>query len=213
MWDQYRQEYFTIKATIFVCIHDAPGGFAVSGQTKGISGCPVCVDRTASVYLPSSRKMVFMRHRWFLERKHKYRKMKRHFDNTVEKDSALKWYTRKLLFEMVKNIQVVFGKGTIKGQKRKKTPTLTNIHFKKQSIFFKYLPYWKDLETCHNTDLMHVTKNVFNNIIGTLLDMQRKMKDGLKSCKDLVQFGLRPMLHPMLRPNGKHYQPPQLATD
>jgi hypothetical protein len=58
-----------------------------------------------------------------------------HFDNTVEKDSALKWYTGKFVFEMVKNIKVVFGKGTIKGQKRKKTPTLTDIPFKKQSIF------------------------------------------------------------------------------
>jgi hypothetical protein len=55
---------------------------------------------------------------------------------------------------------------------------------------------------------MHVTKNVFDNIIGTLLDMTRKMKDGLKSCNDLVQFGLRPDLHPKLRPNGKHYLPP-----
>jgi hypothetical protein len=45
--------------------------------------------------------------------------MKRYFDNMVEKDSAPKWYTRKLLFEMVNNIQVVFGKGTVKGQKRK----------------------------------------------------------------------------------------------
>jgi hypothetical protein len=70
-----------------------------------------------------------------LERKHKYRKIKRYFDNTVEKDSAPKWYAEKLLFEMVKNIQVVFGKGTVKGQKRKKTPTSTNMPFKKQSIF------------------------------------------------------------------------------
>jgi hypothetical protein len=46
--------------------------------------------------------------------------MKRYFKNMVEKDSALKRYTGKLLFEMVKNIQVVFGKGTVKGQKRKK---------------------------------------------------------------------------------------------
>jgi hypothetical protein len=52
---------------------------------------------------------------------------------------------------------------------------------------------------------MHVTKNVFDNIIGTLLDMLRKMKDGLKSHNDLVQLGLRPELHPKLRPNGKHY--------
>jgi hypothetical protein len=36
---------------------------------------------------------------------------------------------------MVKNIEDVFGKGTVKGQKRKKTPTLTDIPFKKQSIF------------------------------------------------------------------------------
>jgi hypothetical protein len=41
----------------------------------------------------------------------------------------------KLVFEMVKNIEVVFGKGTIKGQKRKKTLTLIDIPFKKQSIF------------------------------------------------------------------------------
>jgi hypothetical protein len=61
--------------------------------------------------------------------------MKMHFDNTVEKDSAPKQYTGKLVFEMVKNIEVVFGNGTVKGQKRKKTPTPTDIPFKKQSIF------------------------------------------------------------------------------
>jgi hypothetical protein len=32
---------------------------------------------------------------------------------------------------MVKNIEVVFGKGTVKEQKRKKTPTPTDIPFKK----------------------------------------------------------------------------------
>jgi hypothetical protein len=47
------------------------------------------------------------------------------------KDSAPKQYTRKLVFEMVKNIEVVFGKETVKKQKRKKTPTPTDIHFKK----------------------------------------------------------------------------------
>jgi hypothetical protein len=55
-----------------------------------------------------------------------------------------------------------------------------------------YLPYWNDLETCHNIDLIHATKNVFDNVIGTLLDMPMKMKDGLKSHNDLLQFGSRP---------------------
>jgi hypothetical protein len=125
-----------LYAIIFVCVHDGPGGFTLLGQTKGNSGaCPICVDGTASVYLPSSRKLVYTRHRRFLSRKHKYRKMKSHFDNTVEKDSASKQDTGKPIFEKVKNIEVVFRKGTIKGQKRKKT--LTDIPFTKQSIFFQ----------------------------------------------------------------------------
>jgi hypothetical protein len=62
MWDQYQQEYFTLKAIIFVCIHDAPRGFIVLGQTKEKSGCPICMDGTTSIYLPSSRKLVFMQH-------------------------------------------------------------------------------------------------------------------------------------------------------
>jgi hypothetical protein len=120
IWNQYQHEYFTLYVIIFVCIHDAPGGFTVSGQTKGKSGaCPVCIDETASVYLPSSRKLVYMQHRWFLQRKHKDRKMKNHFENTVEKDSAPKQYTEKLVFEMVKTIEVVFGKGIVNVHKRK----------------------------------------------------------------------------------------------
>jgi hypothetical protein len=80
-----------LYAIIFVCIHDAPRSFTVLGQTKGKSdACPVCVDGTTSVYLPTSKKLVYMRHWRFLPRKHKYRKMKSHFNNTVEKDGALK---------------------------------------------------------------------------------------------------------------------------
>jgi hypothetical protein len=80
-----------LYAIIFVCIHDAPGGFTLSGQTKGKSDAyPLCVEGTKSVYLPSFRKLMYMRHQRVLPRKHKYRKMKMHFDNTVEKDSALK---------------------------------------------------------------------------------------------------------------------------
>jgi hypothetical protein len=107
-----------LYAIIFFCIHDAPAGFTVSGRTKGKSGASlVCINGTASVYLPSSKKLVYMRHQWFLLRKHKYRKMKSHFDNTVKKDSSLKQNTGKLVFEIVKNIEVVFGKGTVEGWK------------------------------------------------------------------------------------------------
>ena len=35
--------------------------------------------------------------------------------------------------------------------------------FKKKSIFFKYLSYWKDLDVRHAIDGMHVQKNVFES--------------------------------------------------
>jgi hypothetical protein len=59
---------------------------------------------------------------------------------------------------------------------------------------------------------MHVIKNIFDSIIGTLLDMPRKSKDGLKSHTNLVQFDLRPELHPISRPNGKYFLPPTSYT-
>ena len=89
------------------------------------------MDGTAYLYLPSSKKLVYMQHQRFLEEDHKYRQMKSHFDGTVEKDSAPKPYSGKLVFRMVKNIKVVLGKGKIKGKKRKKTASPTGTAFKK----------------------------------------------------------------------------------
>ena len=71
------------------------------------------------MYLSSSSKVVYMRHRRFLSVKHKYRKLKECFDNTHEKDSAPIKCSGKLVFELVKNIKVVFGK-KIKDRKREK---------------------------------------------------------------------------------------------
>jgi hypothetical protein len=34
MWDQYQHEYFTLKAIIFVCIHDAPEALQYHGKLK-----------------------------------------------------------------------------------------------------------------------------------------------------------------------------------
>ena len=53
---------------------------------------------------------------------------------------------------------------------------------KKQSLFYKYLPYWADLEIHHAIDGMHLKKNVFGNTIVFLLETSAKTKDTLKSC-------------------------------
>jgi Zn-finger protein len=38
---------------------------------------------------------------------------------------------------------------------------------------------------CHNIDVIHIEKNVVDNIIGTLLNMENKTKDNLKARLDL----------------------------
>src|SRR5438128_9474116 len=106
-----------------------------------------------------------MRSLWFLPPSHRYRKMRKEFDGTEEKGRAPKHLDGKLVFELVKNIKVVFGKKLPKGKetikKRKKTTESDDqtketgghekdaIGFKKLLIFFKCLPYWKDLDIHH----------------------------------------------------------------
>jgi hypothetical protein len=72
----------------------------------------------------------------------------------------------KFVFEMIKNMNVIFGKPT-KGIKRKKSEKPPNVSpFKKQPIFFRYLPYWKEFKIGHAIDTMHVEKGVFGSTIG-----------------------------------------------
>ncbi|GKB63075.1 hypothetical protein Tco_0919261 [Tanacetum coccineum] len=62
-----------------------------------------------------------------------------------------------------------------------------NSPWKKKSIFFT-LPYWKNLLLRHNLDVMHIEKNVCDNIVGTLLGQVGKSKDNLKARLDLEKW-------------------------
>jgi hypothetical protein len=86
-----------------------------------------------------------------------------------------------------------------------------NVVWKKNSIFFT-LPYWKDNLLQHNLDVMHIEKNVMDNIIGTLLDMKEKTKDNHATRLDLHKMDLRKTLHPFTNERGKTYLPAACHT-
>jgi hypothetical protein len=220
MVDAFEKKEFTLRAIIFVTITDYPGLFSLSGQIKGKTGCVVCIDGTCCVYLNASMKTVYMRHRRFVVKGHRYRSstMNGFFDNTDESQTDEPQKTRygQKVFEMSKGIHLEFGKkkkeedGTTKKTRKRKRadkedppPVRPVVPFKKHSIFFKYLPYWKELDTPHAIDCMHLEKNVFESTIGVLLDIKGKTKDGLKSRQDLVNLGIRPEIHPTPPVNGK----------
>src|SRR6266508_4758679 len=160
VWDEFKQECFTLRAMIFAAITDYPGVFSLLGQMKGKKGCLVCLGDTQYVYLFGSNKLVYTRSQRFLPPSHRYRKMTKEFDGIEEGDRTPKHLDGKLVFELIKNIKVIFEKEVPKGKentkKRKKTTKSVDqtkemggheeeaTGFKKLSIFFRYLPYWKD---------------------------------------------------------------------
>ena len=89
-----------------------------------------------------------------------------------------------------------------KKKNRDKAP-IAGVLFKNRSIFYKYLPYWGDLEVRHAIDGMHPRKNVFGNAIRLLFETSSKTKDTLKSCQDLVAMKIREDLHPIDIGNGR----------
>jgi hypothetical protein len=160
MIDASLKEKFTLKAIIFVTITDYPGLFSLSGQIKGKTGYVVCIDGTCYTYLNASKKLVYMRHRRFLSKKHRYRAslMNKYFDNQEEHElheTKRTNYGQKV-FEMVNGIEVEFGKKKKEEQEKdadgKKTkkrkrdkmeeePSAPKVPFKKKSCFFRYLSY------------------------------------------------------------------------
>jgi hypothetical protein len=54
---------------------------------------------------------------------------------------------------------------------------------------------------------MHLKKNVFESVIGLLMDTLGKTKDGLKSRRDMVRLNVKSELHPKPLGNGKYLLP------
>jgi hypothetical protein len=68
--------------------------------------------------------------------------------------------------------------------------------WKARSVFWD-LPYCKYLHTPHSLDVMHVTKNVCENLLATIVNMLDMTKDGPKARHDLELLGIKKELHGM----------------
>ncbi|OMO91599.1 Transposon, En/Spm-like protein [Corchorus capsularis] len=150
---------------------------------------------------------------------HTFRHQKRTFDNTVELREAPTITPSSEILEMLRSLQFSYGKKKKKAPKRRKNVEDVELEdddedgpneaamWKKMSIFFE-LVYWEHNLLRHNLDVMHIEKNVCDNILRTILGIDGKSKDNLNSRLDLVEMGIRHDLHPQLAPNGKTIIPP-----
>ena len=54
---------------------------------------------------------------------------------------------------------------------------------------------WKDPLLPHNLDVMHIEKNIYENILWTLLKVEGKTKDTMNARLDLHDVKIRPQYH------------------
>jgi hypothetical protein len=125
-----------------------------------------CLDETESIYLDKSRKNVYPWYRRFLPSRHPIRKKGKHFNGEAEIRSKPTRRTGDDVFDMVKDLKVIFGKGPgrqpVLNDANRHTPM-----WKKKSIIWE-LEYWKFLEVRFAINVMHLTKNLCVNLLGFL---------------------------------------------
>ncbi|KAI5327970.1 hypothetical protein L3X38_027366 [Prunus dulcis] len=76
------------------------------------------------------------------------------------------------------------------GKTVSRTRPSTHMNWTHKPMFFE-LSYWSKLKLRHNLDVMHVEKNVFDTLVGTILDIDGKTKDTIKARLDLERMGIR----------------------
>jgi len=161
------------------------------------------MNKSKAFSLKNGRKVTwFDCHRQFLPCNHVFRRNKEAFyKNRIENDYPPQRLSGEQVYEMVSSIPKstevricnVIGHGH-------------SHNWTKRSIFWD-LPYWKNNLLRHNLDVMHIEKNVFENVIHTILDNKEKTKDNENARLDLAMYCHRKELLLKTNPNGKCMKP------
>ena len=125
-----------------------------------------------------------MGHRRWLRDNDAWRKRKELFDGEAEPRKAPRMRSRTEIDMLSKNWKECPPPG--KNSKRKAPEPLLKV-WKTRSVFWD-LSYWNILGVPHSLDVMHITKNVCESPLATLLNMPEKTKDGRKQGQTCYQW-------------------------
>ncbi|CAL8992071.1 unnamed protein product [Prunus brigantina] len=183
-YDKATGKMFTLRAAVMWTVNDFPAYAMVSGwSTKGYMACPVCKENLTSGW--HAGKVCYLGHRRWLSWDHEWREKDKEFDgNTEHRLRPREWSGDEILEQLNRLDFSPFGKTVTR------TRPATHLNWTHKSMFFE-LPYWSKLKLRHNLDVMHVEKNVFDTLVGTILDIEGKTKDTIKARLDLERMGIR----------------------
>ncbi|XP_045791196.1 uncharacterized protein LOC123885901 [Trifolium pratense] len=214
VFDAYSGEQFNMRVMLFCTINDFPAYDNLFGYSvKGHLACPICAKDTDFKQLKKGKKIVYLGHQRFLNCYHPYCRFRKAFNDHPENGVAPEPLTGERVYELQRDINVVFGKDVGKGKKKsdvEEKKSDVKFSWKKRLVFFD-LPYWSSLDVKHCIDVMHVEKNVCDIVIGTFLNIAGKTKDGINARLDMDLMGIRKELLPQ-QINNRTYLPPACYT-
>lgn len=202
-YDNYSKQNFMLKAAVLWTISDFPARGMLEGwSTHGKLGCPCCMSKDVAFNLKNGRKPCYFGcHRRWLPTNHRWRKDENNFNKKKEDKCAPPLWTGVEVLQFVRQFNsMTLGKGTNTSDKAPEFGVEHN--WTKKSIFFE-LPYWSTLSIRHMLDVMHIVKNIFDNVFNTVMNVKGKSKDHLKARMDLKDLHIRPQLHPQEGRNGR----------
>ncbi|XP_057774691.1 uncharacterized protein LOC130993686 [Salvia miltiorrhiza] len=188
-YDISLKQNFQMRAALIWTISDFPAYAMLSGWgTAGKLACPHCMENTEAFTLPMSGKQSwFDNHRKFLPPNHVFRRNKTSF--LKNKTCNVGPPEQRSGIQILNQIE---GLGFVKvtedfDGRNAQLAKYQDVGWKKKSIFWD-LPYWRYLLIRHNLDVMHIEKNVFDNVFNTVLNVKGKTKDTEKSREELNTF-------------------------
>ena len=218
-FDAFTKTKFNLRAVVLWTINDYPALGTLCGcPYSGFKGCVVCRKETHYDRLTYSKKQAYMGHRRYLRAGHAFRNQSIAFNGKPEHRMAPKIMTGEEIYEEVKHVKNNWGKepqiiqtktAAKSGKKRKrgepkkdKEKNDEGPYWKKFNIWYKRLEYWRYNLVPNCLDFMHIEKNVAESIVGTLLSLPFKTKDGLNARKDMNDpdnlMVMKPLLHPII---------------
>jgi hypothetical protein len=211
-YDAFREQNFKLKATLMWTINDFPAYDMLSGwSTHGRLSCPYCMKKSKAFTLKHGRKTSFFYcHRQFLPMNRSFRNNRGAFINgRVERDEPPPRLSSEEIWSIVRKYPKVTDKNYPVG---KELPGFgVYHHWTKRSIFWE-LPSWRKNLIRHNLDVMHVEKNVFENIFNTVMDDKDKTKDNGKARQDVKEYCKHRELELVIQANGKVLKPKALYS-
>ena len=145
------------------------------------------MENSDAFTLSRSRKQSwFDNHRKFLPQDHPFRKNKTSFikNKIVVKVAPPVKSGTKILREIE---SLGIKKVTKLDVEETNRATCKHCGWKKRSIFLD-LPYWSSNFIRHNLDIMHIEKDVFDNVFNTVMEVEGKTKDTSKSREELNEY-------------------------